>query len=141
MLAVSKAASPYAALWPESSSSTAADTSAPDGTVTDAIAFASEALRSTAEGDVARSTDASSPAAAEEEADGDAADDTAPAPECARAFTQTVLPAVTPATATTASAVDRRGRRRARRARRRPALEDSMPGMLGAGTVCLVGRT
>jgi len=42
---------------------------------------------------------------AEEEADGDADDDTGLAPECARAFTYTVPAAVPPTTATTARAL------------------------------------
>ncbi|GGU95366.1 hypothetical protein GCM10010260_33490 [Streptomyces filipinensis] len=136
MLAVSKAASPYAALSPESTARTAADTRAPDGTPTLAIALPSSASRSTA-GSV---TDASLPAPAGE-ATGGAADDTAAGPGRARAFTQAVPPAVTPPAATTAGAAYSSGRRRGGRARRpRRAPEDSMAAMLGARTVRRVGR-
>jgi hypothetical protein len=77
----------------------------------------------------------------EDETDGVAADDTALAAGCARAFTYTVPPAVTPTTATTASAVYVRGRRGDLRARRRAALEDSMAPMLGPSAVRAVRRT
>ncbi|EST21631.1 hypothetical protein M878_36525 [Streptomyces roseochromogenus subsp. oscitans DS 12.976] len=114
MLAVSNAASPYPALSPESTASTAADTRAPDGTFTAVIALLSSASRSTA-GSV---TEASSPAPAETETEGAADDDTAAVPACARALTYAVAPAVTPPTATTASAAYSSGRRRDGRARR-----------------------
>ena len=77
----------------------------------------------------------------EGEADGVAADDTTPAPECACAFTYTVPPAVAPTTATEASAVYIKGRRGNLRARRVAALEDSMAPIVGPPTVRAVRRT
>ncbi|GGM00630.1 hypothetical protein GCM10010129_50200 [Streptomyces fumigatiscleroticus] len=120
-------------------SSTATDTSAPSATVTDAIASASSASRSTV-GWATASIDPSPLAVAV--TDGVVDDDTASASECDRACTYAVPAAVPPTTAAQASAVYSSGRRRRDgRARRRRALGDCMSAMVGARPVRPVGRT
>ncbi|GHD37065.1 hypothetical protein GCM10010335_33860 [Streptomyces galbus] len=137
MLAVSKAASPYTAPAPETTSRTATDTFAPSGTSTDPIAALRTASWSVA--DSATGSTAASPLA------DPAGDGTAVVPGCAPARIHTVPPAVAPATATTARAVHS-SRRRLREglARRRlgavGAVGDSMPAMLEPGAVPAVGR-
>ncbi|GAA4994098.1 hypothetical protein GCM10023257_39150 [Streptomyces hyderabadensis] len=135
MLAVSKAPVPYEALPPESGSSTATDTSAPSGTVTDAMAAASRASSSTTgSAGSTVSTAASPPEGAEDD------DDTAPsAPGRAWPCQYTAPVAVAPTTANATRAdhtgVRRRGARRARR-----ALEDAMAAIVHAVAVRAVGR-